>query len=124
MVLAADTVRAAFADLPPADADIVARGSPVAERLCALIETALPESEIADLHCRAYNVEFVLRSGDYWAIECLSPDAFRMYPGFVRGDTVTWANVWVRETDMNLDELVGDINNLAFRAAKKEFENA
>ncbi len=124
MVLAADTLRAAFAELPPVEGDMVAVGSPIAARLRAVIETALPESEIVDVYHWAFNVEFVLKNGDYWAIECLSPDAFRMYPELVRGDAIVWANIWVRETDMDLDELVKDINDVAFRSTKKETENA
>jgi hypothetical protein len=33
-----------------------------------------------------------------------------MYPG--------GANIWVRETDMDVDELVKDINEVAFRGVK------
>jgi hypothetical protein len=124
MVLAADTLRAAFAELPPVEGDdTFARGKPVAARLCAVIESVLADSEIAEVYFWGFNVEFVLKSGDHWAIECLSPNAFHMYPGLVRGDTVVWANVWVAD-DMTLDELVKQINDVALRATKKESENA
>jgi hypothetical protein len=124
-MLAADALQAALAEVDlPAEDDVIARGKPIAERLCRFLEASRAESEIVELYSWAFNVEFVLNNGDYWAIECLSPDEFRMYPGFVRGDTVTWANIWVRDTNMSLDELVKDINNVAFREAKEEFQNA
>jgi hypothetical protein len=117
MVLAADTVRAAFADLPPVEGDdIFARGKPVAARLCAVIESALADSQIAEVGFWAFNVQLDLKNGDDWTIECLSPDAFRMYPG--------GANIWVRPTDMDIDELVKTINDVAFRTTKEESQNA
>jgi hypothetical protein len=123
-MLAAEALQAALAEVAiPADGDVIARSKPVAEKLCRVLEAGRAESEIVELHFWAFNVEFVLKNGDYWAIECLSPDEFRMYPGFVRGDTVTWANVWVRD-NMSLDELVKSINDVAFKEAKEEFQNA
>jgi hypothetical protein len=125
MALTTDMLRAAFADLPPSEGDdVIARGKPVAARLCAALESALSDSAAEDIHYWALNVEFSVRNGDHWTIECLSPDAFRMYPGFERGGVITWANVWVRGTDMDLDELVKDINVVAYRATKEELQNA
>jgi hypothetical protein len=124
MPLDADSLRAALAEVAlPAEVDVIARGKPIAERLCRFLEASRAESEIVDLHFWAFNVEFVLKNGDYWAIECLSPNAFHMYPGFVRGDTVTWPNIWVGE-DLTLHKLVDEINDVAFRVTKEEFQNA
>lgn len=125
MALTADALRASLAEVPDnVEGDIIARGTPVATRLCAFLEAHRAGSAIVEVYSWAFNVEFVLKSGEYWAIECLSPNDFRMYPGFVRGDTVTWANVWVRGTNMSLDELVKDVNGVAFRMTKEEPENA
>ena len=117
MALTADIIRAAFAGLPPVESDdVFERGKPVAARLCAVIDAVREGSEIAEVDFWAFNVQFVLKNGDQWAIECLSPDAFRMYPG--------GANIWVRETDMDIDELVKIINDVAYRATKEELQNA
>jgi len=125
MPIAVDALRAALADVSlPADGDVIQRGKPIAARLCGFIDAHRAGSEIVDVHNWAFNVEFVLKTGDHFAIECLSPSAFRMYPGFRRGETVVWANVWVRGSDLTLDELVEQVNEVAFRDVKKEFENA
>jgi hypothetical protein len=34
------------------------------------------------------------------------------------------ANIWVRETNMDLDELVREINDLAVRKTREAFQNA
>jgi hypothetical protein len=125
MPLAAGALRSALAEVDlPAEGDVIQRGKPLAARLCGFIEAHCAGSEIVEVYHWAFNVEFVLRKGDHFAIECLSPDAFRMYPGFVRGDTVVWANIWVRGSDLTLDELVEQVNDVAFRSTKEEFLNA
>ena len=117
MALTADIVRAAFAGLPPVESDdVFERGKQVAARLCAVIDAVREGSEIADVGFWAFNVQIILKNGDQWTIECLSRDAFRMYPD--------GANIWVRQTDMDIDELVKDINDVAYRTTKEEFENA
>lgn len=124
-MLTADSLRGALAEVAlPNEGDVIQRGKPIAETLCGLLEAARPGSQIVEVTCWAFNVEFILKNGEYWAIECLSPSDFRMYPGFVRGDTVTWANVWVRDNNMGLDELVTSINDVAFKEAKEEFLHA
>ncbi len=123
MALSPKTLRSALADCPPAAGDWVEVGKEVAQRVCAALEAESAASAIVDIHSWAFNVEFVLQNGDHWAIECLSPNDFRMYPGFQSGDEIVWPNVWVRD-NMTLDELVKNINDVAFRATEEEFENA
>ena len=123
MVVVPETLRAVFADGLPGVAGSMEMGKALAQKVCDWLEANRAGSEIVDLYAWAFNVEFVLKNGDYWAIECLSPDEFRMYPGFVRGDTVTWANIWVAD-NMSLDELVKNINDVAFGVTKEEFQNA
>jgi hypothetical protein len=123
-MLAADSFRGALAEVAlPDEGDVIQRGKPIAETLCRLLEAAQAGSQIVEISRWAFNVEFILQNGEHWAIECLSPSDFRMYPGFVRGDTVTWPNIWVRD-NMSLDELVTSINDVAFKEAKEEFQNA
>ncbi len=111
MPLTRDVLCAAFAELPAVEGDdILARGKPVAARLYAVLDAVRAESEIAELDFWGFSVELVLKSGDQWSIECLSPDAFRMYPGS--------ANIWVRATDMDVDELVRQLNDVAFPVSR------
>jgi hypothetical protein len=111
MPIALNAVRAALGEIDhSAEDDAYQRGKATAARLCGVIEANRAESEIAEIHNWAFNIELVLKNGDQWSIECLSPAAFRMYPG--------GANIWVRETDMDVDELVKDINEVAFRGVK------
>ncbi len=123
MTLAPEALQAVLADGLQSDADSTETDKPLARRVGEWLEANQSGSEIVELYTWGLNVEFVLRNGEYWAIECLSPSAFRMYPGFVRGDTVTWPNIWVRD-DLSLEELVKNINEVAFRTAKEEFQNA
>ncbi len=51
-------------------------------------------------------------NGEHWAVECLGPNAFRLYPGIVREDSVTWLNLWVA-ADYTLEELIGRMNEVA-----------
>ena len=120
MALSSNSLRHALDGGLPSCGDAMELGKAVAARVCGWLQASRAESEMKEVYHWASNVEFVLRNGDYWAIECLSPTDFRMYPGLVRGETVTWANIWVRDTDMSLDELVADINHVAFRAGKEE----
>jgi hypothetical protein len=111
MPIAVEAVRAALASVDrSADDDVFQGGKATALRLCNVIEANQAGSEIAEVHNWAFHVEFVLKNGEYWAIECLSPTAFRMYPGVRTGDTVAWANVWVRGSDLTLGELVEWVN--------------
>jgi hypothetical protein len=124
VALSPEALRAALAEVPDIDGDIFARGTPVAARLCAFLEEHRAESSIVDLGARAFSVEFVVAAGEprYWEIECLSRSDFRMYPGFQREDHIVWANVWIRGSNLTVDELVDQLNEAAFR--KDEFENA
>ena len=123
MAFSRNSLQAVLEAGDPPSGDAMAVGTAIAERLCRWLEKRRAATEIEEVYCWAFNVEFVLKNGDHWTIECLSPEEFRMYPGFVRGDTVVWANVWVRD-NMQLDELVKWINDAVFKVDKKEFENA
>ena len=117
MLIAVDALRAALAELNlPDEGDIFVVGKPVAARLGSFLDAVRADSEIAEVTAWAFNVEIVLRNGETWSIECLSPVAFRMYPA--------GANIWVRKTNMDLDELVGEINSVAARKTKEALQNA
>jgi len=118
MPLAVDALRTALAEAElPADGDAIKSGKPIAARLCAFIEEHRGESTIVDLYDAGPWVHFVLAAGEprYWEIDCLSPNDFRLYPGFERGDVIHWANIWVRGSNLTVDELVEQLNDVAFR---------
>ena len=54
-------------------------------------------------------VEIELSNGAHWASECLGPDAFHLYPGFVKDGNVIWPNIWVAD-DYTLDKFLECLN--------------
>lgn len=118
MPLEMDALRTALAEVSlPADGDVIQRGKPIAARLRAFLEQNRAGSRIIDVDDHGLWVHFETAEGEprHWEIECYSPDDFRMYPGFERGDTITWANIWVRGSNLTVDELVEQLNDVAFR---------
>ena len=57
-------------------------------------ELGLAEAEI---FCGGPAVTMLLSDKAAWEAVILGPDAYQLYPGFLRddGDTIVWANVWV-----------------------------
>ena len=118
MSIAVHALRAALAEVSlPADGDVIQRGKPIAARLRTFLEQNRGGSRIIDLDGHGLWVHLATAEGEprHWEIECYSPDDFRMYPGFERGDTITWANIWVRGSNLTVDELVEQLNDVAFR---------
>ena len=110
-----EALRTALAEVSlPADGD---HGKSIAARLRAFLEQNRAGSRIIDLADQGPWVHFATTESEprHWEIECYSPDGFRIYPGFERGDTITWANVWVRGSNLTVDELVEQLNDVAFR---------
>jgi hypothetical protein len=124
MAISADALRAALADLPATEDDAFARGRRVGARVYRFMQENRAGSAMAEIAEHGQWIHFAVAGGDprHWEIECLSPDEFRLYPGFESGGQVTWANVWVRESNLTVDELVDQVNDVAFR--KDEFANA
>ena len=79
------------------------------EALAATLAEALQEhaSDVGILEIAHYGVtvEIELSDGNHWAAECLGPDAFHLYPGFVTEGCVTWPNIWVAD-DYTLDKFL------------------
>jgi hypothetical protein len=48
---------------------------------------------------------------NFKAVECIGPDAFRVYPGILREDTVTWLNLWV-VADYTLEKMIEEVNRI------------
>jgi hypothetical protein len=97
-------------------ADNLRNGTPTGETIAARLHGALhaqrDEAGILDIVCYGSSVEIEVANGERWAIECIGPDAFRLYPGIVRQDTVTWLNLWV-VADYTLEQMIAEVNRVA-----------
>ena len=91
-------------------------GSAVASLLCHALHAQRQDAGMVDLWWYGISVEMELY-GEHWAVECVGPNAFRLYPGVVREESVTWLNLWV-VADYKLEELIERMNEVA--AAAKE----
>jgi hypothetical protein len=69
-------------------------------------------SRIAELTAWGFNVEFKLKNGEWWNVECVGPDAYHFYQAHVRDDgVVVWPNIWVAD-DLSLVETIGQIRDV------------
>jgi hypothetical protein len=108
-------VLAAFAlDLQNEELD----GEAVAAKLYGALDMERHQAGIVDMWWFGRTVEMELANGEYWAAECLGPNAFHLYPGIVRNESVTWLNLWVAP-DYTLAELVERMNEVAVAAKGK-----
>jgi hypothetical protein len=87
-------------------------GKAVAAALHRALEAERHEAGIVDVWWYGFSVEMELGNGEHWAVECLGPNAFRLYPGIVREESVTWLNLWVAP-DYTLEELIERMNEVA-----------
>ena len=94
-------------------------GSAVASLLCHALHAERQEAGIVDLWWYGISVEMELGNGEHWAVECIGPNAFRLYPGVVREESVTWLNLWV-VADYTLEELIERMNEVAAAARGKK----
>ena len=86
-------------------------GETIAARLYGALHAQRDEAGIVDIVCYGASVEMELANGEHWAVECIGPDAFRVYPGIVRQDTVTWLNLWVA-ADYTLEKMIEEVNRV------------
>ena len=83
-------------------------GTQIAVRLCEHLTADCNGHGllVGELFQWAFNVEFELKTGARWTIECLGADAYHVYPAHIREDgTAVWPNIWVAD-DMTLDEMI------------------
>ena len=97
---------------------ITSDGEALAPGLYETLRARQADAGIADLWWYGISVEMVLANGEHWAVECIGPDAFRLYPGVTRDNGVTWLNVWVRR-DYTLAELAGNLDDVLAAAKRK-----
>jgi hypothetical protein len=69
-------------------------GEAVAAMLYGALDMERRQAGIADIWWYGRTVEMELANGEYWAVECLGANAFHLYPGIVRNESVTWLNLW------------------------------
>jgi hypothetical protein len=86
-------------------------GATIAARLYAALHAQRDEAGIVDIAHYGTSVEMELANGEHWAIECIGPDAFRVYPGILRQDSVTWLNLWV-VADYTLEKMIEEVNRV------------
>jgi len=76
------------------------------------------KAPIADLYLWAFNVEFELKTGAMWTVECLGANAYHVYPAHVREDgSVVWPNIWVAP-DITLDGMMTQVKGEVFAQGK------
>src|SRR4051812_21339987 len=90
-------------------------GEAVAAILYRALEAERQEAGIADIWWYGHSVEMEFANGEHWAVECLNANVFRLYPGIVREESVTWLNLWV-VADYTLPELIERMNEVAVAA--------
>ena len=83
----------------------------IAARLYGALHAQRNEVGIVDIAYYGSCVEMELANGEHWAIECIGPNAFRVYPGILRQDSVTWLNLWV-VADYTLEKMIEEVNRV------------
>jgi hypothetical protein len=83
----------------------------IAARLYGALHAQRDEAGIVDIAYYGSCVEMELANGEHWAIECIGPNAFRVYPGVLREDSITWLNLWV-VADYTLDKMIEEVNRV------------
>jgi hypothetical protein len=97
---------------------ITSDGEAIAPGLYETLRARQEEAGIVDLWWYGISVEMALANGEHWAVECIGPDAFRLYPGVTRDNGVIWLNVWVRR-DYTLVELASNLDDVLAAAKRK-----
>ena len=86
-------------------------GETIAAKLYSALQAQREEAGILEIIWYDNSVEMELANGEHWAIECIGPDAFRVYPGIVREGAVTWLNLWV-VADYSLDKMIEEVSRV------------
>ena len=71
----------------------------------------------AEIHCGGGLVMMILTEKDAWEAVIVGPNAYRLYPGFIRdgGEEIVWPNIWVAD-DYDLEKFA--------RVLEEAFEQA
>ena len=94
-------------------------GEAIAARLHGALQAQRDEAGIVEIVWYGDSVEMELANGEHWAVECIGPNAFRVYPGVARQGTVTWLNLWV-VADYTLEEMIEEVNRVTQPSTKEK----
>jgi hypothetical protein len=94
-------------------------GETIAAKLYGALHAQQDKAGIVEIAWYSNSVEMELANGEHWAVECIGPDAFRVYPGIVREETVTWLNLWV-VADYTLEEMIKEVNRVTRDAGEQK----
>ncbi|MEQ1754309.1 MAG: hypothetical protein ABL973_09275 [Micropepsaceae bacterium] len=83
----------------------------------ACMDRALSNAEI---YCGRGLVTMLLTERDAWEAVIVGPNAYQLYPGFIRdsGEGIVWPNIWVAD-DYDLDEFVLALEEAFEQAARQ-----
>jgi hypothetical protein len=84
----------------------------------ASAEAGLPNAEI---YCGGPIVTMFLTPRHPWEAVVVGPDAYQLYPGFLReeGDEIVWPNIWVAD-DLGLEKFVARLEEAVLQAAREQ----
>src|SRR5262245_48699050 len=100
-------------------------GAPSEPRdIAALLEASVRQAcdefgfDEADIRCVGPTVMMLLTPRHPWEAVVIAPNAYQLYPGFLRddGETIVWANVWVAD-DYTLEKFVTVLEEEFLKAA-------
>jgi hypothetical protein len=86
--------------------------------ICAVQACEALGLEEADIRSGGPVVMLLLTPRHPWEAVVVGPDAYQLYPGFLRddGETIVWANVWVAD-NYTLEKLLCVLEDEFFKAA-------
>jgi hypothetical protein len=72
----------------------------------------------AEIHSGGPIVTMFLTPKDAWEAVIIGPDAYQLYPGFLRddGETIVWPNIWVAD-NYSLEKFVASLEEELSKAA-------
>ena len=74
----------------------------------------------ADIDNRGPFVTMLLSPTSAWEAVIIGPDEYQFYPGFVRENAITWANVWVAD-NYRLEKFIASVEQeIAAACMEKE----
>ncbi len=87
--------------------DAPGQPSKIAELLAQSIQSVCAAGgwDAAEIEACGPWVTMILSTTVAWEAVVVGPDAYQFYPGFVRDDSITWANMWVAE-DYTLEKFL------------------
>jgi hypothetical protein len=95
----------------------------IARWLEATVNEACKEAGLveAEIYCGGPLVTMFLTPRHPWEAVVVGPDAYQLYPGFLRedGDVIVWPNVWVAD-NYTLEKFVARLEEAILEAAREQ----